>query len=366
MPWWAWLALGAALLGAEVLVQTEFWLAVIGAAALALGLLLTLRIEAPLWLQWAAFAVLAVAFDVLFRRRHLRDSWPAAAAAWRPRLDGRRVRRRAASAIVPGGARHGGAARHAPGARATWARRALGRGAACAVEGRTGSLLRRPRLTKEGGPMETLIARRRGGLALLVIVRDRAHRGRSCRSRAPTWSRSSGKYSRTLHAGFHILVPFIERDRLQAQPEGAGASTSPSRSASRATTCRCGVDGVLYLQVLDPSAPPTGSRNYLFAISQLAQTTLRSEIGKIELDRTFEERARDQRAGRDRSSTRRPQPWGVKVLRYEIKNITPPADVIYGDGEADARRAREARGGAHLRGPSATPRSTHAEGEKQR
>lgn len=70
MPWWGWLTLGAALLGAEAVVQTEFWLAVIGAAALALGLVLSLGVvDAPVWLQWAAFAGLAVAFNVFFRRR---------------------------------------------------------------------------------------------------------------------------------------------------------------------------------------------------------------------------------------------------------------------------------------------------------
>ena len=69
MPWWGWLALGCVLLGAEALVQTEFWLAVIGAAALAMGLGLSLGIEVPVWAQWAAFAVLAVAFNVGFRRR---------------------------------------------------------------------------------------------------------------------------------------------------------------------------------------------------------------------------------------------------------------------------------------------------------
>ena len=110
-----------------------------------------------------------------------------------------------------------------------------------------------------------------------------------------------------------------------------------------------GVDAVLYMQVLDPHLASYGITNYGFAIAQLAQTTLRSEIGKIELDRTFEARGAINAnvvGELDKASAA----WGVKVLRYEIKNITPPKDVLLGDGEADARRAREARRGADLRG----------------
>ena len=77
MPWWGWLALGAALLGAEIAVQTEFWLATIGAAAMVMGLALTVVAGPPFWLQWLAFAVLAVAFNLLFRR-------PLHESAWRP------------------------------------------------------------------------------------------------------------------------------------------------------------------------------------------------------------------------------------------------------------------------------------------
>src|SRR6202008_986989 len=102
-----------------------------------------------------------------------------------------------------------------------------------------------------------------------------------------------------------------------------------------------GIDGVLYLQVLDPARASYGIANYEFAISQLAQTTLRSEIGKIELDRTFEEGARittNVVADLDKAS----EPWGVKVLRYEIKNINPPRDVIQAM-EKQMRAEREKR-----------------------
>ena len=104
------------------------------------------------------------------------------------------------------------------------------------------------------------------------------------------------------------------------------------------------VDGILYLKVMDPERASYGISNYTFAITQLAQTTLRSEIGKIDLDRTFEERTHINTqvvTEVDKAS----EAWGVKVLRYEIKNITPAPGHHRGDGEADARRAREARGG---------------------
>ena len=103
------------------------------------------------------------------------------------------------------------------------------------------------------------------------------------------------------------------------------------------------------MQVLDPHLASYGITNYNFAISQLAQTTLRSEIGKIELDRTFEARGiinANVVAELDKASVA----WGVKVMRYEIKNITPPKGRAVRDGKADARRAREARRGADLRG----------------
>ena len=101
------------------------------------------------------------------------------------------------------------------------------------------------------------------------------------------------------------------------------------------------VDGVLYLKVLNPERASYGISDYLFAISQLAQTTLRSEVGKIDLDRTFEERTNINIAvvaELDKAT----EPWGVKVLRYEIKNITPPADILAAM-EKQMRAEREKR-----------------------
>ena len=134
-----------------------------------------------------------------------------------------------------------------------------------------------------------------------------------------------GKYSRTLDAGFHILVPFMDRvayrHSLKEQAVDVASQTCITRD-----NISVSIDGILYMQVVDARAASYGIENYAFATSQLAQTTLRSEIGRIELDRTFEERESINTQvvdGVDRAS----QPWGVKVLRYEIKDIVPPASV---------------------------------------
>ena len=98
-----------------------------------------------------------------------------------------------------------------------------------------------------------------------------------------------GKYSRTLQAGFHILVPFVERIAYRHSLKEQ-ALDIPEQTCITKDNVQVGVDGVLYLRVLDPQRASYGIMDYAFAIMQLAQTTLRSEIGKIDLDRTFEER----------------------------------------------------------------------------
>src|SRR5665213_2843516 len=100
---------------------------------------------------------------------------------------------------------------------------------------------------------------------------------------------SLGKYNRTLHAGFHILVPFVERVAYKHSLKEQALDV-PEQICITRDNVQVGVDAVLYMQVLDPHLASYGITNYNFAISQLAQTTLRSEIGKIELDRTFEAR----------------------------------------------------------------------------
>ncbi len=149
-----------------------------------------------------------------------------------------------------------------------------------------------------------------------------------------------GKYSRTLRAGFHILVPFIERIAYKHSLKEM-AIDIPEQICITKDNVQVGVDGVLYMQILDPERASYGIQDYIFAIVQLAQTTLRSEIGKIDLDRTFEERALingNVVSEVDVAS----DPWGVKVLRYEIRNINPPADVIEAM-EKQMRAEREKR-----------------------
>jgi regulator of protease activity HflC (stomatin/prohibitin superfamily) len=172
-----------------------------------------------------------------------------------------------------------------------------------------------------------------------------------------------GKYSRTISAGFHILVPFVERVAYKHSLKERAADI-PEQVCITRDNVQVGVDGVLYLQVLDPQRASYGIGNYEFAIAQLAQTTLRSEIGKIELDRTFEERAAINASivsELDKASA----PWGVKVLRYEIKNINPPQDVLSAM-EKQMRAEREKRAVVLESEGRRDAAINTAEGEKQK
>jgi regulator of protease activity HflC (stomatin/prohibitin superfamily) len=149
-----------------------------------------------------------------------------------------------------------------------------------------------------------------------------------------------GKYQSTLNAGFHVLLPFLDVVRYKHSLKERAVDIAEQICITR-DNVQVGVDGVLYLKVMDPQRASYGVANYLFAISQLAQTTLRSEIGKIDLDRTFEERTHinvQVVTEVDKAS----DPWGIKVLRYEIKNITPPNDVLAAM-EKQMRAEREKR-----------------------
>jgi regulator of protease activity HflC (stomatin/prohibitin superfamily) len=172
-----------------------------------------------------------------------------------------------------------------------------------------------------------------------------------------------GKYSRTLQAGFHILVPFVERIAYRHSLKEQ-ALDIPEQTCITKDNVQVGVDGVLYLRVLDPQRASYGIMDYVFAIMQLAQTTLRSEIGKIDLDRTFEERGAINSnvvIELDKAS----EPWGVKVLRYEIKNITPPRDVLSAM-EKQMRAEREKRAVVLTSEGERDAKINEAEGDKQR
>ena len=172
-----------------------------------------------------------------------------------------------------------------------------------------------------------------------------------------------GKYSRTLFAGFHILIPFMEKVAYRHNLKEIAIDIAEQICITR-DNVQVGVDAVLYMQVLDPHLASYGITNYGFAISQLAQTTLRSEIGKIELDRTFEARGvinANVVGELDKASA----PWGVKVLRYEIKNITPPKDVLSAM-EKQMRAEREKRAVVLTSEGERDAKVNAAEGDKQR
>ncbi|MGI9204781.1 MAG: SPFH domain-containing protein [Woeseiaceae bacterium] len=172
-----------------------------------------------------------------------------------------------------------------------------------------------------------------------------------------------GKFSRVLRAGFHILFPFVDKIAYKHTMKEQAVDIAEQICITN-DNVQVGVDGVLYMQVLDPGRASYGIGNYMFAISQLAQTTLRSEIGKIDLDRTFEERGTINAnvvAELDKAS----DPWGVKVLRYEIKNINPPRDVLSAM-EKQMRAEREKRAVVLTSEGERDAQINQAEGEKQR
>jgi len=171
-----------------------------------------------------------------------------------------------------------------------------------------------------------------------------------------------GRYRATLDAGFHILLPFIDAIRYRHSLKET-AIDIPEQICITKDNVQVHVDGVLYLKVMNPERASYGVSDYLFAISQLAQTTLRSEIGKIELDRTFEERMHINLqvvTELDKAT----EPWGIKVLRYEIKNITPPADVLAAM-EKQMRAEREKRAVILASEGQRDAAINSAEGEKQ-
>jgi regulator of protease activity HflC (stomatin/prohibitin superfamily) len=136
-----------------------------------------------------------------------------------------------------------------------------------------------------------------------------------------------GKYDRTLTPGLKFLIPFIERVAYRHSLKEVPLDV-PSQVCITKDNTQLTVDGILYFQVTDPMRASYGSSDYLTAITQLAQTTLRSVIGRMELDKTFEERdlinASVVNALDEAALT-----WGVKVLRYEIKDLTPPAAILH-------------------------------------
>ena len=171
-----------------------------------------------------------------------------------------------------------------------------------------------------------------------------------------------GRYSNTLEAGFHLLMPFVDRIAYRHTLKEQVIDVPPQSCITR-DNIAVDVDGVLYLQVVDPVKASYGVSNYLFASVQLAQTTMRSEMGKLDLDRSFEEREQINAAivaAVDKAS----DPWGVKVTRYEIKNITPPK-TIKDAMEKQMRAEREKRAMIAESEGERQAKINRADGEKQ-
>ncbi|WP_394180232.1 SPFH domain-containing protein [Marinomonas posidonica] len=151
-----------------------------------------------------------------------------------------------------------------------------------------------------------------------------------------------GKYQSTKEAGLNFIVPFVDRVAADRSLKEQAVDV-PEQSAITKDNISLHVDGVLYFRVLDPYKATYGVDNYVFAVTQLAQTTMRSELGKMELDKTFEERdqlntnivsAINEAAG----------PWGIQVLRYEIKDIIPPHSVMEAmEAQMKAERVKRAQ-----------------------
>jgi len=171
-----------------------------------------------------------------------------------------------------------------------------------------------------------------------------------------------GKYHATLEAGLHLLVPIIDRVAYKQSLKEQALEVPPQQCITR-DNISVEVDGILYLMVMDAAKASYGIGNYTFATTQLAQTTMRSEMGKLELDKSFEERTTINGAiveAVDKAS----DPWGVKVTRYEIKNITPPQS-IRDAMEKQMRAEREKRALIAESEGDRQAKINRAEGDKQ-
>ena len=171
-----------------------------------------------------------------------------------------------------------------------------------------------------------------------------------------------GKYRATFTAGFQILIPFIDKVRYRQTLKEQAIDVAPQICITR-DNIAVEVDGILYLQVLDPEKASYGIDNYRFASIQIAQTTMRSVIGRLELDKTFEERETIN-VSIVEAVNKASEPWGVKVTRYEVKNISPPQS-IRDAMEKQMRAEREKRAIIAESEGTKQAKINNAEGDKQ-
>lgn len=171
-----------------------------------------------------------------------------------------------------------------------------------------------------------------------------------------------GKYSKTLDAGFHILIPFLDKVSYKHTLKEQAVDVPPQACITK-DNIAVEVDGILYMQLVDPKKGSYGIDNYRFAATQLAQTTMRSVMGKLDLDKTFEERETINSViveAVDKASN----PWGVKVTRYEVKNILPPQS-IKDAMEKQMRAEREKRATIAESEGDRQAKINRAEGDRQ-
>jgi len=171
-----------------------------------------------------------------------------------------------------------------------------------------------------------------------------------------------GKYSNTLEAGFHILAPFLDKVAYKHTLKEQAVDVPPQACITK-DNIAVEVDGILYMQVVDPKKAAYGIDNYRFAATQLAQTTMRSVMGKLDLDKTFEERETINSVIVD-AVDKASDPWGVKVTRYEVKNILPPQS-IKDAMEKQMRAEREKRANIAESEGDRQAKINRAEGEKR-
>jgi len=171
-----------------------------------------------------------------------------------------------------------------------------------------------------------------------------------------------GKYATTLEAGFHVLVPFVDRVAYRHTLKEQSIDVAPQQCITK-DNIAVEVDGILYMQVVDPKRASYGIDNYRFASTQLAQTTMRSVMGKLDLDKTFEEREQINSVIVD-AVDKASDPWGIKVTRYEVKNIMPPQS-IKDAMEKQMRAEREKRANIAESEGDRQAKINRAEGDRQ-
>ncbi len=171
-----------------------------------------------------------------------------------------------------------------------------------------------------------------------------------------------GKYNSIFEAGLNLLIPFIDKIAYKHSLKEFAIDV-PSQQAITRDNVALGIDGVLYLRIMDPKAASYGVENLIFAITQLAQTTMRAEIGKLSLDETFESRD-NINATVTQAIDEASEAWGTKVLRYEVKDIAPPATILE-EMEKQMAAERERRVAVTTSEGYRQAQINEAEGDKQ-